>query len=51
MIKMNSIIELIGLIKEEDGEAGIAAARESLIFPGSVCPSARHLPELGAITT
>jgi subtilisin family serine protease len=27
MVKMNSIVEMIGLIKEEDGEAGLAATR------------------------
>jgi hypothetical protein len=48
MIKMNSIVEMIGLIKEEDGEAGIAAARGKTCSPKSRISKRETSPRAGS---
>ena len=48
MIKMNSIVELIGLITEQDGEAGIAAARGKPCSPKSRLLKRETSPRAGS---
>jgi subtilisin family serine protease len=50
MVKMNSIVDVIGLITEEDGEAGIAASRKPRALKRDTSPRAGSDYHLGILS-
>lgn len=50
MIKMNSIVDIVGQITEEDGEAGIAATRKPRILKRETSPRAGSDYHLGMLS-
>jgi hypothetical protein len=50
MVKMNSIVDVIGLITEEDGEAGIAASRKPRVLKRDTSPRAGSDYHLGILS-
>ena len=50
MIKMNTIVDIIGLITEEDGEAGIAATRKPRVMKREDSPRAGSDYHLGMLS-
>jgi hypothetical protein len=50
MVKMNSIVDLVGLITEEEGEAGIAASRKPRVSKRDTSPRAGSDYHLGILS-
>lgn len=50
MIKMNTIVDLVGQVTEEDGEAGIAATRKPRVTKRETSPRAGSDYHLGILS-